>query len=174
MEFPPTGWEVFEAKDFTTAAPRMAGEAVMELMAQARPNGRCMDHWRIGLGGTKILEADFRLKEICRSSAVSAYKLRFQAWPRDVQLRRNMTTSAWIDGQALIARREFSVFKSGSDEALPDDEILAEMAKEEDVSKKAFSVRFGVAAGADRRLYLELQGLPGGEAILQSKPAFIG
>ena len=59
MEFPPTGWEIFGAEDFETAAPRVAGDAVMELMAQIRPNGRVMDHWRVAIGGAKILEVTF-------------------------------------------------------------------------------------------------------------------
>jgi hypothetical protein len=39
MEFP-SDWAVFNADEFGTAAPRSHGEAVMELMIQARPNGR--------------------------------------------------------------------------------------------------------------------------------------
>ena len=85
-----------------------------------------------------------------------------------------MTTTAWIDGQQLLARREFAIFKDGVEDACPEDEVLQELAKEEDLSKKSFSVRFAVAAGADRRLNLELQGLPASEATLLSKPAFIG
>jgi hypothetical protein len=173
-EFPPQEWEIFKDSEFELAAPRQAGEHVMELMAQARPNGRCVDHWRVAIGGGKVLQADFRLADICRSSQVSPYKIRFQAWPRDVKLRRNMVSSAWMDGQTLLARREFAVFKMGSDEACPEDEILQELAKEEDLSKKSFSVRFAVAAGVDGSLLLELQGLPAAEATLLSKPAFLG
>jgi hypothetical protein len=174
MEFPPTDWELFEDKDFSLAAPRLAGDAVLELMAQARPNGRVVDHWRVALGGNKILQADFRMAEICRSSTISAYKLRFQAWPRDVTIRRNMTSSAWMDGEALLKRREFAVYKQGLEEACPEDELLQELAKEEDPSKKAFALRFAVGAGADKLLVLQLQGLPASEASLTSKPAFIG
>ena len=174
MEFPPAGWEIFEEKEFGLAAPRLAGEAVAELMAQARPNGRVMDHWRIALGGSKILQADFKMADICRSSTISAFKLRFQAWPRDVAIRRNMTSSAWMDGEALLKRREFAVFKGGRDKACPDDKLLQELAKEDDPNKRAFAIRFAVSAGADRLLHLQLQGLPANEATLLSKPAFIG
>ena len=81
MEFPPTGWEIFPHTEFETAAPRLVGDTVMEMMAQARPNGRCVDNWKIAIGGSKIVEADFRLKEICCSSSINAFKLCFQAWP---------------------------------------------------------------------------------------------
>ena len=174
MEFPPAGWEIFEDKDFNLAAPRLAGDAVFELMAQARPNGRVVDHWRVGLGGSKILQADIKLAEMCRTTSISAYKLRFQAWPRDVMIRRNMISSAWLDGEALLKRREFVVSKDGQDEACPEDELLKELAKEEDPTKRAFAIRFAVGVGADKSLNLQLQGLPASESTLTSKPAFIG
>jgi hypothetical protein len=174
MEFPPTGWEIMEAREFETAQPRIDGEAVMEMMAQIRPTGRVADHWRIALGGSKILEADIGLANICRSPLMTPYKLKFQAWPKDVKIRRNMTSSAWYDGQALIARREFQCFKFGSTEPCPEEEILQEQAKEEDVSKKAFCFRFAVVTGYDDQMRIELQGLPGNEATLLAKPAFLG
>jgi hypothetical protein len=48
MEFP-AEWAVFQADEFDTDAPRSHGKAVMELMIQARPNGRLLDHFRIAL-----------------------------------------------------------------------------------------------------------------------------
>jgi hypothetical protein len=33
---------------------RLAGDAVMEVMLQMRPNGRCLDHYRIALDGTVL------------------------------------------------------------------------------------------------------------------------
>jgi hypothetical protein len=174
MEFPPTGWELFGAEEFETAAPRLVGDTVLELLAQTRPNGRCVDHWRIGLGGGKMLTADIQLSRICRSTKLSPYKLRFQAWARDVKIRRNMVSSLWLDGQEMLARREFVVFKGGVDEACPEDEILQELAKEEDTTKKGFSLRFAVVIGADRRPSLELQSLPAAKTVVDAKPAFTG
>lgn len=174
MEFPPTGWEVVDARDFETATPRTTGEAVMELLAQVRPGGRVADHWRIALGGGRILEADIGLASLCRSSTLSPYKLKFQCWPRDVKIRRNMTTSAWFDGQALLARREFVCYRLGSEDACPEDELLQEAAKEEDAGKKDFSMRFAVVTNLEGAMVLELQGLPAGEDTLLSKPAFTG
>jgi len=173
-EFPPTGWEIYEDKDFASAVPHRTGEAVMELMAQVRPSGRCADHWRIAVGGNKILEADIRLTAISKLTGVSPFKLRFQAWPKDVKLRRNMTSSKWYDGLELLSQREFVVYKDGTDGELKPDELLNIIAKEEDVAKKAFSIRFGVAITEDKRIRLELQGLPATETYLASKPAFAG
>jgi hypothetical protein len=174
MEFPPTGWEIFEAKLFESAAPRIAGDLVMDMMVQVRPNGRCLDHWRIGIGGSKILEADFRLTDICRSTRVSPFKLKFQSWPRDVKLRRNMTTSKWYDGMAMIAQREAAIYKQAEEQPSSVEDFLAVMEGEEDISKKAFAVRFGIGIAADKSLNLEMQGLPASEDTLTSKPAFIG
>lgn len=174
MEFPPTGWEIFEDKDFETGSTHKPGSHVLELLVQARPSGRCADHWRLILGGSKILEAEVNLATICRSAALAPYKIVFQAWPKDVVIRRNMTTSAWLDGQSLLARREFTCFRVGSEGPCQEDEILQEMAKEEDIGKKSFSLRFAVVAGHDNFLHLELQGLPAADTNLMSKPALVG
>ena len=53
MEFPPEDWFTFPATDFELAAPRITGDYTVEILAQARPNGRVMDHWRITLGGDR-------------------------------------------------------------------------------------------------------------------------
>jgi hypothetical protein len=50
MEFPPE-WNVVSAEQFATAQPRAAGILGMELLVQARPNGRMLDHFRMSLGG---------------------------------------------------------------------------------------------------------------------------
>jgi hypothetical protein len=43
---------VFQADEFETAAPRSHGKEVMELMIQARPNSRLLDHFRVATGGS--------------------------------------------------------------------------------------------------------------------------
>jgi hypothetical protein len=50
MEFP-SDRAVFHTDMFGTAAPRSHGETIMELMMQARPNGRLLDHFRVATGG---------------------------------------------------------------------------------------------------------------------------
>jgi len=174
MEFLPAGWEIFNTEDFETAAPRVAGDAVMELMAQIRPNGRVMDHWRVAIGGAKILEADFRLSTICKSSVLSPYKLRFQTWPKDIRIRRNMNSSTWTDGLETLARREFAVTVKDDPDTDRTEELLVAIEKEAEMAKKSFSFWYAVAIGEDKRLILELQGLPGSVATLTSKPAFTG
>ena len=55
MEFPLETYDVFEADQFESARARLAGEAVMEVMLQMRPNGRCLDRYRIALDGTVLV-----------------------------------------------------------------------------------------------------------------------
>ncbi len=54
MEFQPETYDVFEADQFESARARLAGDAVMEVMLQMRPNGRCLDNYRIALDGTVL------------------------------------------------------------------------------------------------------------------------
>ena len=55
MEFPPD-WEGMAADDFTTARPCNTGLCGMELLAQVRPNGRILGHYRVSLGGRRQLQ----------------------------------------------------------------------------------------------------------------------
>ena len=72
MEFPTEDWDIFEAAEFETAAARMPSELCIEIMAQVRPNGQIMDHWRVATGGTSILEATVDLATIIPAASVQA------------------------------------------------------------------------------------------------------
>ena len=63
MEFPPE-WNILPAEDFEIAVPRDPGEIGVDLMAQIRNNGRILNHFRLVLGGSKLLEAAVPLKNI--------------------------------------------------------------------------------------------------------------
>ena len=63
MDFPAT-WDIFPVADFTSASTRNEGELGMELLAQARPNGRVLDHHRVSLGGSRILDAQFFMSKL--------------------------------------------------------------------------------------------------------------
>ena len=94
--------------DFTTASPRNAGDYGMELLAQVRPNGRILDHYRITLGGSKILDVNCQLSALLLAPATSRISLKYSVWPRDVEIRRNMTTAKWADIYELLATRAAS------------------------------------------------------------------
>ena len=86
MEFPPD-WEVMAADDFTTARPRNAGLCSMELLAQVRPNGRILDHYRVSLGGSRILDVNCRLAELLLCPATAELWFKYSVWPRDVDIK---------------------------------------------------------------------------------------
>ena len=63
-----------------------------------------MDHWPVVLGGAKALEAESYLAAVI-PAAVTLPKWR----PRDVIIRRNMTTSGWLDLLVLLTANEVAV-----------------------------------------------------------------
>jgi hypothetical protein len=105
MEFPPA-WNVVEADQFASAQPRAAGQLGMDLLVQARPNGRMLDHYRVTLGGSRILDVDFSLSALVAAPRARTWRVKMQLWPRDVDIRRNMTSSSWMDLSTLVAARE--------------------------------------------------------------------
>ena len=168
MEFP-ASWNVFPAEDFSTAEARSPGVAGMELMIQMRPNGRLLDHFRVALGGTEILEVSTPLAKLIPSPNLNGWKARYQFWARDTAIRRNMTTSGWKDVQQLIQSHEMRVEDQSGCEMDPEDVLRAV-----DLSGKAAVIRYATTIGEDRRMTLELQSLPTTLGVVNSKPVFRG
>ena len=69
MEFPPPSWFIFPAESFETAPVRQICDYSLELLVQARPNGRMLDHWRMATGGAKILEVTVDLLRVVPAMA---------------------------------------------------------------------------------------------------------
>jgi hypothetical protein len=170
MEFPPE-WTLLAADQFATAQPRSPGELGVELMVQARPNGRMMDHFRVSLGGSRILDINFALSSILSSPRAKTWRLKMQVWPRDVDVRRNMTSTAWQDVEVLISTKECQIVSEGNDgsESPVAFEEAAACLKE-----AGAAIRYAVVIGGDQRLLLMLQGLPASADQLLGKPAFRG
>ena len=141
----------------------------MEVMAQVRPNGRILDHYRISLGGSRILDIRVPLAALNICAADSLLRLRYQEWPRDIEVRRNMVTSTWKDAYDLLASKKADVVNE-QDEPIPMDQFLREMKE----AGRAAALRFAVVIGEDQRVQLQLQGLPASAASLMGKPAFRG
>jgi hypothetical protein len=108
MEFPPETYDVFDSDLFETARARLTGDAVMEVMLQMRPNGRCLDHYRIALDGT-VLETQVNATSVFRLPVLAKYRLTYQAWPRDLKIRRNMANTGWVDSYLAIAANNILV-----------------------------------------------------------------
>ncbi len=71
-------YDVFEADQFETARARLTGDAVMEVMLQMRPNGRCLDHYRIALDGTVGLETQVVATNVFRAPVLAKYRLTYR------------------------------------------------------------------------------------------------
>jgi hypothetical protein len=65
----------------------------MEVLTQLRPTDCILDGFRIGLGGA-ILDKRPDISQIIPVTISPIYCLHFQHWSRDIQIRRNMLTSA--------------------------------------------------------------------------------
>ncbi len=101
MEFP-GDINVFDAINFETAVPRSTGRTTVELLVQARPTGRIADHYRLAMGGSALLEAKPVLSSIFPDPKLDGFLMVYQFWCKDVVIRRNMTTSRWMDCLTLI------------------------------------------------------------------------
>lgn len=141
----------------------------MELMCQVRSNGRIQDHYRIALGGSEILNVIVPFKKMFLTDRYNHLALNMQCWPRDIIICRNSTTSKWMDVVDLLAQRDATVQNSAGD-TVAQEEVLALLAEEQDISKKGASTRWAVTVGTDKKMWLELVGLPVGEATISGKP----
>jgi hypothetical protein len=169
MDFPPESWDVFPSEEFGTAAPRAAGPLNMELFVQVRPNGRMLDHFRICLGGNRIVDAQFQLANLVQAPALATWKARYQIWPKDIDMRRNMATTGWKDLATMVASRNIIVL---ADDGEPLESAQVSSAIQD--AKVGAAVRFAVVVGEDQSLVLQLQGLPAPANTLMGKPAHRG
>jgi len=178
MEFPPEDWPVFPANDFELAVPRDPGALGIEVMAQARVNGRIVDHFRVAVGGANILRVNFSTRDIFLSDRIAATPLQYEVWPRDVTIRRNMASSAWIDANTLLASNDLAVMtgeEAAGSGAISDNAVLiAVLGAAKDKTKFTASVRWAIVVGSDRNLELVLQTLPAAATVLDGKPSLRG
>ncbi len=172
MEFP-AEWAVFQADEFDTAAPRSHGKAVMELMIQARPNRRLLDHFRIATGGSEILEARFQLTDIISNAELDGVTAQFQFRGRDANLHRNMTTSEWLDMYGLIKSNELKLETAGG-ELIKAEKVLSILDMMTGARLKSAVIRTCTTVGLDGKMELELQALPLPLAMVNGKPSFLG
>jgi hypothetical protein len=166
MDYPPE-WEFFPMEDFASATPRNPGALGVEVLAQIRPNGRVLDHFRVTLGGSRILDINVAMANLVSSAAVQTHRLKFQVWPKDLEMRRNMTSTAWKDVPELVAARDAQL--EDANEATLTLEDANKVLKDVQLA-----FRFAIVVAEDERLQLQLQMMPASAATLMGKPAFRG
>jgi hypothetical protein len=162
----PPSWEVFNADQFSTAALRNPGELGMELLAQVHPNSRILDRYRISLGKSKIVDVSGPMAAIF-PGVPATWRLRYQIWPRDIEIRRNMATSSWININSLLTAKEAWTEEEGGAVIQPDT-VLKQLE-----GKKA-ALRFAITIRDNQAMQLVVQSLPTSAETLMGKPAFRG
>jgi hypothetical protein len=167
MEFPPS-WRVFLEDGFETAQPQVEGVATMELMAQVRHTGRMLGNFRIALGGEARLKIDMDLGAMIPRDVFRGWRFRTQYWLRDIKIRTNLTSSAWIDLANTISAKDGSVVDENGAK-IPGREVLRMMEELPDEPRCA-AYRWVVAAGEDNLMRLQLQSLPGLAVLITGKP----
>ena len=172
MEFPPGDWYIFEAVNFETAPPRNAAEICVEVMAQVRPNGRVMDHWRIATGGTSMLKTSVDLATIIPAAAVlPKCTLTYEMWPADIGIRRNMTTSQWLDFLTIIAANEITAVDEAN-QPVESKTIVDNLKALPAKSVISAAIRWAVCVSEQGLLEIQLQALPAAVSSLTAKPIF--
>ena len=172
MEFPPA-WSVFQAEEFELAAARDPRELGVELMAQLRPSGRIIDHLRLVLGGSTLLEVKIPFSQLIGAPEVPDWIWVFTTWPASVKIWRNMTTGTWIDLRDLLAANDGRVELNGGQE-VEAKTVLDWLDALADKTANSAAFRWAVSVGDDGRPELALQGLPCPATFISNKPSFRG
>ena len=180
MEYPPTDWPCFNHEDFELAVPRDPGDLGLEVMAQARPTGRVLDHIRTVLAGSQPITVTFSTRDIFLAPDIPAARLKLELWPRDVLIRRNMASSEWADVLTILTSNELLIDpvpgpSAAANAALATNEALvAYLNAAADKKTHSAAIRWAIGAGADNMMELVLQALPASANQLSGKPAFKG
>jgi hypothetical protein len=158
MEFP-TNWVVFGLPDYDTEVPAVTGDFTVELFAQLRNTGRILDGFRFALDGSKTLEAYVDLDRILPAPELKGLQAFFQCWPRDIKIRRNMLTSAWVSITDGISGNDVDVLDEGG-AGVAAGTVMRILERLPGTGPTNASTRWAVTVGADNFLKLQLQGLP--------------
>jgi hypothetical protein len=161
-------WAVLPMADFDAAQARDPGALGGELMVQARNNGRLLDNFRFSIGGSGLITARFSTKDIFSSELLPDTKLFLQTRPNQIQLRKNLLSSEWLDVWELIRSRDL-LAAEGADDEDDTDELLELYDALADKDSYAASLRWAVSVGADQKLELLLQSLPASANTLNNK-----
>ena len=173
MDFPSSEWEYNDLDDFDTAPTNVEGDYTLELYAQLRPTGRILDHFRAMLGGSKILDINVSLSDMIPTDLFKGWRYKTQKHPRDLLLRRNMLSTAWIDTPTTLLFNEASIYNAEG-EVVANDVFMAMLEDLPEAGPETVATRYCVVIGVDRRPALQFQSLPASAVVLTGKAAFKG
>jgi hypothetical protein len=173
MDFPSQVWEFNDLDDFDTAPPTISGDYTFELYAQLRATGRILDNFRAVLGGSKMLYINASLTDMIPSDQFKGWSYRTQRHPKDLALRRNMLSTAWMDMPASLLFNDASIHDENGN-VVANDTFMALLENLPESGPDTAAVRYCVVIGADSRPALQFQCLPASAVVLSGKAAFKG
>lgn len=173
MDWPQPTFDCFTADEFEMAGARDPGHIGVELIAQARPNGRIIDHYKLVVGGDQLIEFTLPVSRFFEVQ-LPEWHLAFSFWPRDIPIRRNMASSEWEDIRDVVQAGEVRLTdKEGaflSYSSLAD--ALDPASSSSKTQKISSSFRWMISVGSDGRPELHMQLLPVPASVLAGKPIF--
>ncbi len=92
----------------------------------------------------------------------------FRVWPRDLKIRRNMTTTAWVDSCIAITANNIPVSTDEKGDPVSPEEIKNMFTSIKEMGMKSGSTCYAVVAG------WSIRPTPGTAEALTSKPTFAG
>jgi hypothetical protein len=171
MEFPGR-WDVFPMEEYPTATARSPGKAGIEVMAQARANGRLVDHFKVTVNGSEVLTVNFPLSALFTVADLPDWRIQWDIWPRDVPIRRNMSSSGWMDLYSGILSNEVFVFDDKG--PVPKDKIETFFQQGKGKMTLHAAYRWAVGISEDQKMMLGLYALPASLTHLEGNPIFKG
>jgi hypothetical protein len=171
MEFPGR-WDVFAMEEYASAIARSPGEAGTEVMVQARANGRLIDHFKVTINGSEVLNVNFPFSALFSTANLPDWKAQWDIWPRDIPIRRNMSSSTWFDFYSGILSNEILIFDSKG--PVPKDKIEEFFQQGKGKMSLHASLRWTVGISDDQKMMLGLYALPASLTHLDGNPIFKG
>ena len=161
MDFPSQDWEFNDLDDFDTAPPTITGDCTFELYAQLRATGRILDNFRAVLGGTKMLYVNASLTDMIPSDQFKGWSYRTQRHPRDLALRRNMLSTAWMDMPASLLFNDASIHdQNGESRRIAKAEVVERVAGKTSLMPDGLALLLTEAEFADLVAYLGTLKMP--------------
>jgi hypothetical protein len=162
---------VLDITVFDTSLPAIHGELVVELLAHLRNTGRILDSYKFSLDGSKALEAYVDLNKILPVNELRGMQAFFQCCPRDIKIRRNMLSTAWVSITDGITSNDMDILDESGTRVSAGSvmRILERLPGDGPVTASTW---WAIAVGSDGFLKLQLQGLPLVASVLNNRSTF--
>jgi hypothetical protein len=170
MDFP-ADWVILPMEGFGTSAPIYHGELTLQLMAQLRNTGRILNSFKFVLDGSASLDAPVDLSCVLPVESYRGWKLSQQSWPRDIAIRCNMVTSAWVSVTDSVASHDCDITdETGA--GVSSGEFLRSLSLLPGNGPNNAFTLWAIVIGADSLLKLQWQALPLPATTLNRKATF--